>query len=55
MSRLTVRCEHCGTLFSLRDNGFEDPAIGTWCPRCGSKSIEMREPQVRNERPEAAA
>ncbi len=55
MSRVTVRCERCGTRFLLRDNGFEDPAIGTWCPRCGSKSIEAREASTRVERSEAAA
>ena len=55
MSRLMVRCEHCGTSFFLRDNGFEDPAMGTWCPRCGSKSVEMRDVAAWLERPEAAA
>jgi DNA-directed RNA polymerase subunit RPC12/RpoP len=55
MSRLTVRCLRCGTRFLLRDNGFEDPAIGTWCPRCGSKNVGMRDTSARLERPEAAA
>jgi DNA-directed RNA polymerase subunit RPC12/RpoP len=55
MSRLTVRCEHCGTRFLLRDNGYEDPAIGTRCPRCGRKNLETRDVSARVERPEAAA
>jgi DNA-directed RNA polymerase subunit RPC12/RpoP len=55
MSRLTVRCERCSTRFLLRDNGFEDPAIGTWCPRCGGKSVEVPDASSRVERPEAAA
>lgn len=55
MSRLMVRCEHCGTGFALRDNGFEDPFVGTWCPRCGSKNIERRDVPARSEKREAAA
>ena len=55
MSRLMVRCERCGTGFVLRDNGFEDPAVGTWCPRCGSKNVEGREIPARRDQREAAA
>jgi ribosomal protein S27AE len=55
LSRLMVRCERCGTSFALRDSGFEDPAVGTWCPRCGNRSVEKRDGLVRVERPEAAA
>lgn len=55
MSRLKVRCGHCGTGFAMRDNGFEDPAVGIWCPRCGSRNIEAWDVPARDERPEAAA
>lgn len=55
MSRLMVRCEHCGTGFALRDNGYEDPAVGTWCPRCGSRNTEKWDVPARAEQPEAAA
>ncbi len=55
LSRLTVRCEHCGTRFLLRDNGFEDPAIGTWCPRCGSRNVGTTDVPAEVERPVAAA
>ena len=55
MSRLKVRCGHCGTGFAMRDNGYEDPAAGIWCPRCGSRNVESWEVPARPERPEAAA
>ncbi len=55
MSRLTVRCERCGTRFFLRDNGFEDPVVATWCPRCGSKSVELGVIPAGIERREDAA
>jgi transcription elongation factor Elf1 len=62
MSRLIVRCELCGTRFAMRDNGYENPALWTWCPRCGSDSIvsttrqkNIFERLKRPERPEAAA
>jgi hypothetical protein len=39
----------------MRDNGYEDPAVGIWCPRCGSVNIETWDVPARAERPEAAA
>jgi hypothetical protein len=55
MSRLMVRCERCGIGFVLRDNGYEDPAAGTWCPRCGSRNVGRWDLPARVEQPEAAA
>jgi Zn finger protein HypA/HybF involved in hydrogenase expression len=55
MSRLRVRCECCGIGFALRDNGFEDPAAGTWCPRCGSRNVGRWDTPAQDARPEAAA
>ena len=55
MGRLRVRCERCGAGFVLRDNGFEDPAVVAWCPRCGSKNIERRDVPALGDQREAAA
>ncbi len=55
MSRLMVRCEHCDARFALRDNGYEDPAVATWCPRCGSRNVERWHVPARAQQPEAAA
>ncbi|HTX68022.1 MAG TPA: hypothetical protein VMH50_02610 [Thermoleophilia bacterium] len=55
MSRLVVTCKRCGARFSLRDNGYEDPAAGTRCPRCGSRTVERWDVAARSEPREAAA
>jgi rRNA maturation endonuclease Nob1 len=54
MSRLRVRCTCCGTGFALRDNGYEDPAAATWCPRCGSRDVERSGASVQAVRADAA-
>lgn len=55
MSRLLVTCARCELEFALRDNGYDDPAATTQCPRCGSREVRRREATDVATEPRAAA
>ncbi len=55
MSGLLVTCARCDFEFALRDNGYNDPAATTQCPRCGGREVLRREVTDHAAEPQAAA